>query len=90
MTYPLWLIWNPAAGEDGPDQGRLVSARDPQSAAEEWAYQYDRYSSDFELVKNEDHRELIHICLSSDPTEVFTFEVYGVVSYEYHASRIEP
>ena len=86
MTQPLWNVWHPEGGEDGPEDGMRVRAVDAEIAAENWASRYD--SDDYPLREDEDRREVVKVSPVDGGLTVRTFAVRASISVNYYADEV--
>lgn len=82
---PMWRVWCPDQGEDGPDDGRDIRAVDAAAAVEEWAEQDDINSADYSIVGGATER--LHV---QDGDDVLTFDVTGRAEPVYTATEAHP
>lgn len=85
MVDPLWIVWHPDGGEDGPDDGGYYRASSAENAAEQWAQRYD--ADDYPLRSDEDRRELVKVCPDGDHAAVHIFKVHASISVDYYAEE---
>ena len=85
MAPPEWIVWYPAGGEDGPDDGRHIRAHYAKSAAEEWGRQHEWRNCEYTL---DSEPETVMICPSEDRTMIQSFRVRAETSRHYFADSV--
>ncbi len=88
MIDPIWIVWHPDGGEDGPSDGRHIRAQSAEAAAEQWAEDWD--AGDYALASNEDHHETVKVIMVANDPKVHTFKVRAVISTDYYADEVTP
>jgi hypothetical protein len=90
VTQPLWIVWHPDGGEDGPGDGCHFRADSPEDAAVQWAHHYDEDSADYTLISKEGSTETVKVCMVANDPIVHTFKVRGEMSLDYYADEAQP
>lgn len=84
---PQWLVWCEADGETVED-GSLVRAGDPESAAERWAEECDVLDWDYTILQGDD--PIVSVMRSSERAErVHRYRVTGRAEPIYTAEEVE-
>ena len=85
MSLPLWIVWNPDGGDEGPDDGykfRAVSAKD---AAQQWGLRAESYGCEYTL---EQAPETVMVCPFDDISNQRKFRVRAQASRDYFADEL--
>lgn len=77
-----WIVWHPAGGEDGPDDGCRIRAWHAKYAAEEWGRQHERLNREYTL---DSEPETVMVCPSRNHTMIQSFRVRALTSRHYFA-----
>jgi hypothetical protein len=85
MTSPLWIVWNPDGGDEGPDDGRKFRAVDAQDAAQQWAYCAESEGWEYTL---EEKPETVVVCRVDDIGSQRKFRVRAQTSRDYFADEL--
>lgn len=86
MSDQTWIIWHPAGGDEGPEDGRPYIAATPEEAAQKWAKDYDQ--DVYPLTSNEDHREIIKVVAQANDPVVRTYSVWASISVDYFVNQL--
>lgn len=84
---PLWRVWCPDQGEDGPDDGRDVRDVAAQYAAEKWAETEDHDYYEYDIIAQR-QRPVVHV-LDPATGAVTRWRVTGEAVPQYHAEELE-
>jgi len=88
MKTPLYVVWHPDSGENGPEHGSHYRAMNAEQAAEAWAKDYNE--GDYPLSSNECHGELVKVAMVGNEAAVHTFKVRAEMSIDYYADTVHP
>ena len=82
--FPLWTVWCPEDGADGPEDGRTVRAFDADQAAERWA-DHDDCNGDYDIVSGRS-TPIVHV--QGEDEEVTRWKVTGEAEPVYTAHSL--
>jgi hypothetical protein len=85
MTLPLWIVWNPGGGDEGPDDGYKFRAIDAQDAAQQWAHRAESKGWEYTL---EETPETVTVCPVDDINNQRKFRVRAQTSRDYFADEL--
>jgi hypothetical protein len=85
MTLPLWCVWNPDGGDEGPDDGHKFRADSAQDAAEQWGRRCESYGCEYTL---EETPETVTVCPVDDIRNQRKFRVRAQTSRDYFADEL--
>ena len=85
MTYPLWVVWTPDGGDEGPDDGSKFRASDAQDAAQQWAHCAESEGWEYTL---EETPETVTVCRVDDIGSRRKFRVRAQTSRDYFADEL--
>ena len=85
MTLPLWVVWNPEGGDEGPDDGYKFQAVSAQEAARQWGRRGESYGCEYTL---EETPETVTVCPVDDIGNQRKFRVRAQTSREYFADEL--
>jgi hypothetical protein len=85
MTLPLWNVWNPDGGDEGPDDGYSFRAISAQDAAQQWGQRCESHGCEYTL---EETPETVTVCLVDDIGNQRKFRVRAQTSRDYFADEL--
>ena len=85
MTLPLWVVWNPEGGDEGPDDGYKLQAVSAQEAAVRWGQRCESHGCEYTL---EETPETVVVCRVDDIRNQRKFRVRAQTSREYFADEL--
>lgn len=81
---PIWIVWHPADGEEGPQDGQTFRAYDGKEAAELWAKRHEDFNCEYTL---DVEPKTVMACCSDDLEDVQTFVVSAQTRRHYYATE---
>ena len=85
MTLPLWSVWNPDGGDEGPDDGYRFRAVSAQEAAQQWGQRCESHCFEYTL---EETPETVTVCPVDDIGNQHKFRVRAQTSRDYFADEL--
>jgi len=85
VTLPLWVVWNPDGGDEGPDDGSRFRASDAQDAAQQWGHRFESHGCEYTL---EETPETVVVCRVDDIGSQRKFRVRAQTSRDYFADEL--
>ena len=86
VSDPLWTVWNPGGGDDGPDGGHRFRAIDAQDATQQWGRRFESCYCEYTL---EETPETVMVCRVDGIGNQYKFRVRAQVSRDYFA-EVQP